>query len=167
VSRVDMGSQVMMHLAFRPGIELISSTRRFVSDFLNGVLVDPDATSRVAMTIHELLENVFKYSLDGCASVDIALGDRAEKKFVQIRSTNRASVDRLVELRLRLDELKGAEDPIKFYYLIIAQSAKRAEGSGLGLARIRAEGEMELSYIITGDQITIVAETPVEVTQQP
>jgi hypothetical protein len=155
----------MMHLAFRPGIDLISSTRRFVTDFFDGVVTDPDASSRVAMTIHELLENVFKYSVDGCARVDIALGDRAEKKVVRILSTNRASVDRMVELTRRLDELRGTEDPLKLYYRIIAQSAKRKEGSGLGLARIRAEGEMDLSYVIDGDQITIVAETPVEVAQ--
>jgi hypothetical protein len=155
----------MMSLAFRPGIDLISSTRRFVTDFFDGVVADPDASSRVAMTIHELLENVFKYSVDGCAKVDIALGDRAEQKVVRILSTNRASVDRLHELTRRLDELSGAEDPVKLYYRIIAQSAKRKEGSGLGLARIRAEGEMDLSYMIEGDQITIVAETPVEVLQ--
>jgi hypothetical protein len=157
----------MMRLAFRPGIDLISSTRRYVSDFFDSVLIDPDASSRVAMTIHELLENVLKYSLDGCAKVDIALDDREHKKVVQIRSTNRASHDHLLELRQRLDELRGPEDPLKIYYRIIAQSAKRKEGSGLGLARIRAEGEMDLSYVIEGDQITILAETPVEVTQQP
>jgi hypothetical protein len=167
VARVDLGSQVMMRLAFRPGIELISCTRRFVSDLLNAVLTDPDASSRVAMTIHELLENVFKYSLDGRADVDIALGDRAEQKVVQIRATNRASEDRLLDLRHRIDALRGADDPVKFYYRTIAETAMRLKGSGLGLARIRAEGKMDLSYVITGDQITILAETPVEVTQQP
>jgi hypothetical protein len=155
----------MMRLAFRPGIELISSTRRFVGDFLGEVLSDPDASSRVAMTIHELLENVFKYSLDGCANIDIGFGDLAEKKVVRIRSTNRATEGRLSDLRRRLDELKRSEDPLKLYYRIIAESAKRPEGSGLGLARIRAEGEMDLSYIIDGDQITIVAETAVAVGQ--
>jgi hypothetical protein len=157
----------MMRLAFRPSVDLISSTRRFVADFFDGVVTDPDATSRVAMTIHELLENVFKYSVDGCAKVDIALGDRQEQKVVRIFSTNRASQDRMHELTQRLDELQGADDPLKLYYRIIAQSAKRKEGSGLGLARIRAEGEMDLSYVVKGDEITIVAETPVEVAKQP
>jgi two-component sensor histidine kinase len=166
LSSGDLGAPVMMRLAFRPGIDLISSTRRYVADLLDHVLVDPDATSRVAMTIHELLENVFKYSVDGCASVDIAVGDRAEQKVVRIRATNRATEDRLLELTQRLDELRGAEDPVQLYYRIIAQSAKRKEGSGLGLARIRAEGEMDLSYVVDGDLITIVAETPVEVAEQ-
>ena len=163
MSSVDLGAQVMMRLTFRPGVDLISSTRRYVSDLLDHVLLDPDATSRVAMTIHELLENVFKYSVDGCANVDIAVGDRAEQKVVRICATNRATEDRMHELTQRLDELRCANDPVELYYRIIAQSAKRKEGSGLGLARIRAEGEMDLSYAIDGDQITIVAETPVEV----
>src|SRR5690349_17831747 len=105
----------MMRLAFRPSVDLISSTRRFVSDFFDGVVTDPDATSRVAMTIHELLENVFKYSVDGCAKVDIALDDREEQKVVRILTTNRASEDRMHELTQRLDELQGAEDPVKLY----------------------------------------------------
>lgn len=167
MSRADLVSLVMMRLAFRPSIELISSTRRFVADFLDGVVTDPDASSRVAMTIHELLENVFKYSIDGCARVDLALDDREEQKVVRILSTNRATRDRMLELTQRLDELQGAEDPLELYYRIIAESAKRKEGSGLGLARIRAEGEMDLSYVVVGDQITIVAETPVEVAAQP
>jgi hypothetical protein len=43
----------------------------------------------------------------------------------------------------------------------MVDSARR-DGSGLGLIRIRVEGEMELAYAIEGDRITIKCSTPVE-----
>jgi hypothetical protein len=119
------------------------------------------------MTTHELLENVFKYSIDGFADVNIALRGADRDQVVQISASNRATAEALVEVSRRLDELHDAPDPIKLYYQIIARSAKLAHGSGLGLARICAEGEMDLSYVIQGDRITIIAETPVETISQP
>jgi hypothetical protein len=38
----------------------------------------------------------------------------------------------------------------------------KLSGSGLGLARIRAEGEMDLSYELVGSQIRVEARTVVE-----
>jgi hypothetical protein len=52
---MDNESKPQILLSFRPSVGLISSTRRFAGDFLGSLLQDPDATSRVALTIHELL----------------------------------------------------------------------------------------------------------------
>jgi hypothetical protein len=41
------------------------------------------------------------------------------------------------------------------------QTAKRAEGSGLGLARIRVEAKMDLELSIEPGVVTIWARTPV------
>jgi hypothetical protein len=137
---------------------VISATSRFVQDFYEGLLADPDLTSRVALTTHELLENTAKYSSDGVTHMQVAVSERGGQSYVQIRTRNRVTPDRLAELTQFIDEISAATDPVALYYEFIARTAQRPEGSGLGLARIRAEGEMELAYTIEEDEVTIVAE---------
>jgi hypothetical protein len=43
----------------------------------------------------------------------------------------------------------------------MAKSAKRKVGSGLGLVRVRAEGEMTMSHTIEDDRVVILAQTRV------
>jgi hypothetical protein len=151
-----------IRLDFEPRGKLISSTSKFVKDFYDPLLVDPDTTSRIVLTAHELLENTAKYASDGVTRMQVALAEREGQIYVQIETRNRAVPHRLVELLTFLDEIRDADDPLALYYRFIARSATRSEGSGLGLARIRAEGEMSLAYAVDGDEVTIVAETPVE-----
>jgi hypothetical protein len=137
---------------------VISTTSRFVKDFYEGLLADPDLTSRVALTAHELLENTAKYSSDGVTHMQVAVSERGGLSYVQIRTRNRVTPERLAQLAHFIDEISAATDPVALYYEFIARTAETPEGSGLGLARIRAEGEMELAYTIEEDQVIIVAE---------
>lgn len=148
-----------MRLSFSPSIALISSTRRFAGDLLDSMLRDPDATSRVALTIHELLENTLKYSSDGQAKLCLVVSNEAQgRRTVEVRATNRASPEQAAELFRRIDALGRAADLMGFYVGMMRDSVNRA-GSGLGLARIRVEGEMELSYTHEGDEVTVTAST--------
>lgn len=152
-----------MLLNFRPSIDLISSTRRFVNELLDSMLANPDVSSRVALTIHELLENTLKYSLDGEARLDLSVDKRDGRQVISIRASNRATPDQLLELRGRIDALRDLTDPMSTYVTMMVESARGdTDGSGLGLVRIRVEGEMELNYTVEGDQITIQCSTPVE-----
>jgi hypothetical protein len=147
-------------LSFRPSVPMITSARRFVGDFVSSHFDDPETASRVALTIHELLENTLKYSMDGQAQLDVALADGEGGKWVEVRATNRAEPARVDELRRRIDALRGADDPMELYVSVMRQSAQR-DGSGLGLARIVAEGEMDLACIVEGDEVTVKASAPV------
>lgn len=152
-----------MCITFRPSVDSISSTRRFASELFGSVLSDADATSRVALTIHELLENTFKYSKDGVVRLDVGVDGVEESKVVQIRASNRAYPEHLQEIGRRIDELKELGDPMGVYVKMLIEAAAREHGSGLGLARIRVEAEMQLAYAIEGDEITITATAPVEI----
>jgi len=149
-------------LDFEARGKIISTTSKFVKELYDGMLADPDATSRVVLTTHELLENTAKYASDGLTHMQVAVAEREGQNYVQIQTRNRATPARLEELRRFLDEISESHDPIATYYQFIARSAERSEGSGLGLARIRAEGEMDLAYTVDGDEVTIVAEAPVQ-----
>jgi hypothetical protein len=150
-----------IRLDFVPEMRLIWRTSRYVRDFYGNVLADPDACARVMLTAHELLENAAKYSADGHGQLEIDVLERDGQSYVRIATRNLASADRLAELRRFFDESGKTPDPIALYDQMIARTAQRTDGSGLGLARIRAEGEMTLSHAIDGDTVTIIAETPV------
>jgi hypothetical protein len=155
-----------IRLDFSPEVRLISRTSKYVCDFYRGVLADPDATDRVMLVAHELLENAAKYSTDGTGHLEIELVERGGRPLVRIRTSNKAQPDRLDELARFFEESGGCSDAIALYDRMIARSALRKEGSGLGLARVRAEGEMELSLSINGDEVTITAETTVTVKER-
>lgn len=146
-------------LSFRPNVELISIVRRFVSDFYERMVEDPDAVSRMALATHELLENAVKYSSDGSTSLSITFEPGEVSSVVSIRLSNCANKENLAGLAELFEEMKNNEDPFAHYQAVMARSAKRKIGSGLGLVRVRAEGEMTMSHTIEEDRVTILAQT--------
>ena len=142
---------------YRPRVRLIASTRTLVADLCEQLLEDADATSRVAMAAHELMENVAKYSSGGEGSVEVELSQRDGENFVQVSTKNRASPEQRQMLEHLIGELRNAADPVAYYDAVIAKSA-RSKGSGLGLARIRAEGKMDVALSIEGDEVTVSAQ---------
>jgi hypothetical protein len=150
---------VYMELSFRPSVRLVSAVRRFVSDFYEEMLGDPDGTSRVALVTHELLENAARYSADGETSLRIDLLDDRTPRAIRIRSKNRSSAEHIASLRALIEGLNGADKPEDFYQMAMVRTAKKKGVSGLGLARVCVEGEMKISYGIDGDQVMVEAET--------
>jgi two-component sensor histidine kinase len=151
-----------IRLTFRPTTQLISSTRRFAGDILGSMLRDPDSTSRIALVIHELLENTLKYSTDGTALLEVSVGqEEGGRRRVEVTAKNRATPEQAKDLGRRILALSQAEDPMELYVGLMRESAQRS-GSGLGLARIRVEGEMDLSCALEGDAVIVSASTAAE-----
>ncbi|UQA59345.1 hypothetical protein [Polyangium aurulentum] len=148
-------------LTFRPNVELVSIVRRFVFDFYERMIGDKDVVSRVALATHELLENAVKYSVDGSTSLSITFEPAESTSIVSIRLANRASADNLAALSKIFEEMQSFADPFAQYQDAMARTAKRKVGSGLGLVRVRAEGEMTMSHTIEDDRVVILAQTRV------
>ncbi|HEY4015757.1 MAG TPA: ATP-binding protein [Polyangiaceae bacterium] len=115
---------------------------------------------RIAMAVHELLENAIKYSLDDASQVRIEI--RAGKRRISIRTDNRASGASIGAVRDMIRRIHEADDPFEFYCNLVRASAERDEQSGLGLARICAEAGLELDSDVTGDHVSITADAPIE-----
>jgi hypothetical protein len=149
-------------LNFRPNVALVSVVRRFVTEFYQRFLSDPDGTSRVALATHELLENAVKYSKDGETTIRIDVDTSSLPKTVRIKLRNRAEPNDIAEIREILDAIRTSKDAFGFYQQLIARKARSKEGSGLGLARICAEGEMTVTCEVHDhDMATIEAVTTV------
>lgn len=154
-------------MSFFPSEHLVSSISQLVSDFCRVGLRDLDVTSRFHMAAHELTENITKYSTTSRVSLEVELAEQGGVHILSVRTRNQASPERLEEIEKRLRELKDTKDPVELYDRMIEQSAPLEGVSGLGLARIRAEGGLDLDYTIQGNELTLVVQSPVPTPPPP
>ncbi len=145
-------------LSFSPNASLVPTVRRFVGEFYERVLGDAEVTSRLVVATHELLENAVRYSIDSQSSIRIGVKKEAGMTHVRIDTRNRTADGNRNELASLLDEMKAAGNRDTFYQTLLRRSAKRTDGSGLGLGRIHAESEMDLSCRLDGDVVHLRAE---------
>ena len=152
----------LINLQFRPTLELLSPTRDFVAELFKSHWMSEDVVYRIVVTLHELLENVMKYSTDGIAhlSADLAQADR--ETILCLRVSNECVPERLSTLRGEFDSMRNGADANSYYTALMQKNAYRTDGSGLGLARIWAEAQMNISCEIAGSKATIVAQTQVD-----
>jgi two-component sensor histidine kinase len=157
---VSAGVRVEIRFDRPPLVRMITSARRFVEE-LYEPLVGPDAASRMAMVAHELMENMAKYAHIGPVQLEVEYTPRGEAAQLRIAATNPATPDQLAALERVVCEVSTATDPRAMYLAFMKSSVARSAGSGLGLARIRAEGEMQVRFTRSEECITIYAEASV------
>jgi two-component sensor histidine kinase len=147
-------------LALRPSIELVSVVRRFVQDLCRQLSCDRDTAVRAGLTAHELLENAIRHTESGQATLRLELLPATEGHTLLIKMSNEATEEATRGLEALFADMRDT-DPAEHYEARMRQTAKRAEGSGLGLARIRVEAKMDLELSIEPGVVTIWARTPV------
>jgi hypothetical protein len=162
---IDALGHLSMH--FSPTFDLITTAREFVMQFYDAILDDPDATSRVALTAQELLENATKYSADGTTILEIDVTKEESGHVLSVRTSNGADPKHLSELQRRFDAMDRSKDAFGYYTDLMRRTAKDEEVSGLGLARVWAEAEMDVRCSIVGREATITARTKVGLRPRP
>ena len=154
----------LIDLKFRPTQELLGPMRALLTELFKSESMEEDAVYRLGIALHELLENVMKYSADGVAHLTAEVGGTGERTFVSLRVSNQCEAGRLSDLKGEFDSLRSNPDPEAYYLALMLKNARRRVGSGLGLARIWAEAQMDLRCEIAGSMATIVAQSPIALT---
>ncbi len=136
---------------------IVSPTRRLLESKLAPVLDDDDAVFRVAMAAHELLENAAKYASDGKARLEVEVSPHQQDALVRVVVTNNAVREHVDQLAACFAEMKSESDAMAHYFALMRRNARNGSISRLGLARVRAEGEMEIAVDIDGQTVRVAA----------
>ncbi len=157
MQNTELTDDAHFELSFSPNVKLITTVRKFVGDFYDRVLGDPEVTGRLVVATHELLENAVRYSVDGKSSIRIGVTREGEGVRTSIITENRTDQAHIDELEALLAEMRASTDRSSLYQALLTRSATREHGSGLGLGRIHAESEMDISCDLSGGLVTMRA----------
>lgn len=139
----------------------VATVALLVADCCVARIHDADASRRLHLAAFELVENAVKYSSGRLARIELELEARSEdERWLTLRVRNEADADRLEEISRRFAGLRPPSNPIDHYDRLIIEAASKPIGlSGLGLARIRAEGGLDLDCAVDGRLLTVSART--------
>lgn len=149
---------------------MIRVVRHFVSQFHDEIVLGAELpqvvssarASQLAMAAHEMVENALAYGPGGQTSFSITIDpdpdDPVSMYAVCIKTRNRAAPRDQQIVREMLSRLAAADDPQQVYVELMTETARRRQGSGLGLARIRVEADMDITCVVDGEELEIVAQ---------
>ena len=142
-------------LKIQPHPRMVSIIRRFVEESFEKLVGDPEAVFRVSLAVHELLENAAKYSVGDEAGLHVQFA--SDGNSARIELTNTTTPEHIGRLKACVEEIQQSTKPFELYQTLMRRTYGIQDESGLGLARIRAEGELDLSIKIQGREVTIIA----------
>ncbi len=144
-------------LSSASSVAIIRTISQLVFEHCRNIALDDDTAARFQMAAQELTENVVKYSAGPRVRLEVELRRGTPGQRLYVRASNEASAEQLREVERRLTELISSEDPVGLYDRLIRESAPQLDVSGLGLVRLRAEGNFSVEYSIAGSVLTISA----------
>ena len=133
---------------------MVSIVRRFVEESFEELVGNVDEVHRISLAVHELLENAAKYSVGKRTGLRVRIEPNGP---ASIEMTNETTPEHIARLRACVREIQAASEPFAHYQALMRRTVGVDEESGLGLARIRAEGDLNLSLEVNGTMVTIVA----------
>ena len=80
-----------------------------------------------------------------------------EDAIVQVAVTNNATPEHISQLGICYAEMNAASDAMAHYFALMRRNAKPGTLSRLGLARVRAEGEMDIAVDVQGPVVKVTA----------
>jgi hypothetical protein len=156
-----ISARASVQLYFEPSPGLVTGVAKVAADFCRLALEESETAARLHLAIHELVENVVKYSSNYELSLDIEFERLDGQTVLKMTTTNRTNPESLERVVKLLTDIKNADDPVAFYDRLVRAAAPQKVGSGIGLARIRAEAELDLDFSVDGDQLKVFVQAVV------
>lgn len=148
---------VLLDLRLKPALEQVSTVRVFLESFLSSVVTNPDLLARMTIAAHELLENAAKYSASPTARLRVGLQCFAHWCEAWVEVSNQGRPEHVDDLIMTVEELEDPTTAAEMYQIDMVCSALKGNESGLGLARIRAELEMQIDAVVSGQSVRLRA----------
>ena len=131
-----------LSLRMSPPWPFIDDVRRFVENFGACASGGPERDAQVAMAVHELMQNALAHAAG--ADVELEVEIDPDRDRIEIRVTNPCSDEAYALLGARVERMNREPDALAWYLRCMGEESGRARG-GLGLARLRFEGQLEIS----------------------
>jgi anti-sigma regulatory factor (Ser/Thr protein kinase) len=151
---MEEGPTLSFRLQLPPQARMVSIVRRFVEESFEKLVCDVDEVHRISLAVHELLENAAKYSVGKHTGLRVRIEPHGA---ASIEMTNETTPEHVARLRACVGEIQAAAEPFAHYQALMRRTVAVDEESGLGLARIRAEGDLNLTLEVNGNMVTIIA----------
>lgn len=143
-----------LELSFRPTVQTIGVVRRAIMTLCEPTM-NRDASARVALATHELLENVLRHSVDGDTILTVRSYEGPTPRMT-VTTYSRATPAKIAELKAFTAKMVGTA-PDEFYLATMMSRADSDDDGGLGLARVYAEADMMLDVQSEGETVRVIA----------
>lgn len=144
----------LVHLRLKPLWMYVDTVREFCDFFARASFEKEEVGQRVGLVVHELMENAIRY---GSEDDDLDLSIERNEGVVVVRVANtasEASARGLQEVFAALHTLPPCD---AYVYALQNVSQRAAHESGLGLARVRFEGQVDLGLQVSPGRVCITA----------
>lgn len=144
-----------IHVEFAPSSGCLGSIVMIVMDFCRNVVDDQEIHFAFQLASYELIENLVKYSSGERVTVHIEVISTRQGPELVLTTSNEATTERLADVSARLTAAETAEDPVGHFDQLVQESIATPGESRLGLGRLRAEGELQLSHYVKDNNLVI------------
>jgi anti-sigma regulatory factor (Ser/Thr protein kinase) len=151
---IHPSSPIFLVLRMQPPWVFVDEIRRFAESFCACACPGQDREVQVALAVHELMQNAIPQA--GGANIELTLQVDPDADQIEIAVSGPATEAQALELEARLARINAEPDPLKSYLQAMAETPMHQRG-GLGLARVRYEGQLELSLTRDGGRVSVLA----------
>lgn len=143
----------LVELRFKPLWLYVDEVREFCGFFARATFEDAAIGDRVGLVVHELIENAIRYGDD--KELELRM-ERAEGHVV-IQVANTTTDERAKRLSVVFAEMMAIPATDAYARALQSAASRPSIESGLGLPRIRCEGQVDLELQIEPGRVCITA----------
>jgi hypothetical protein len=151
------GVKPLVLMRFRPAWAYIDGIREFGRFFCETTFGTPELAERARVILQETLENAVKYSTNG-ADAELELSISADAQRIEFSVSSTPDPEHMANLKSELTSITQLAPEEAYLAAFVRAAGDPESASRIGLARIRYEGNVELSLSEeSGGRIRITA----------
>jgi hypothetical protein len=143
----------LVELRFKPLWLYVDEVREFCGFFARATFEDEAVGDRVGLVVHELIENAIRYGDEK----ELELRMERSEGTVVIRVANTTSDEHARKLAAIFSEMMTVPTADAYARAMQSAASRPSIESGLGLPRIRCEGQVELELEVEPGRVCITA----------